>query len=242
MYKVLFIVEGTSDKSFYRPIFRLLLQPNINFEVVGFDLTSKYDKSDDAIEIVEHFIADRFRKKIFNFNKIVMISDIDACFINADRVKFDQHADKKWYDDSYMYFNDITHQIFTNIKKGINLQCLYHADKVYNTDFEIYYNCINLEHVYYDDPNIDGNKKGYIARECAERFCNDLGTFLDFLHDKNLLLSEDYYKSWDALEEDNISLRRLTNLWVFFNRHPDYLNPGFINRGIKPKVSNMNIV
>ena len=245
MFRLLFIVEGTSDKNFYRPIFRKLLKPDIKFEITGCDLTSKYDDSDNAIEIVNNFLSDKYHRRPFKYNKIIMLTDIDACFIASKYVKKDLYSDKKWYDDKYMYTCNTVDQILTNKKKSINLQCLYNADTVYDTDFEIYYNCINLEHVYHNDANVDNSLKGSKASEGSLKYSKDVKSFLEFLHNKDILLSEDYKKSWYDLEIDRNSLKRLTNLWIFFNNHKDYFNDISENKHnhvVRNKVNNMNVI
>lgn len=230
---LLFLVEGITDKtSLAMAMTRLISENNIQFEIMNGDVTADYRIASSAIakEVGNRgrCFAKRQHFQAKDFYKVVHIIDSDAAFIPDSQI-LDMSlsstllgADRRIFYDSEqgIWTRNTDDMIRRNQLKQAKVNKLRTLSKVYRSvPYEIYYMSMNLEHVFYDQPNASREEKVKWANEKVEELMGDPQSLVRFFDSPHIALGgADYQESWNFIETADNSLKRCSNFNIFFDR------------------------
>lgn len=217
---ILFIVEGISDKNSLALILsRLIRNENIQFHVVGGDITSnRYTDNYNCInkvndEICKFLKVTRFRKS--DLLKVVHLVDMDGAYIDPSAIKYG-NVDRFKYSSDCITFSNIDEVKIRNERKARVLDKLSTTMKICKIDYCMYYFSCNLEHVLHNEHNLDDELKYEYSDRFIESFDGKEKEFIEFLRNSEFTLEGDYKYTWNYIKEDLNSLNRYCNLHLFF--------------------------
>ena len=113
--------------------------------------------------------------------------------------------------------------IHRNQIKVRNLDAINSTTRVFNLPIEAYYFSCNLDHVLYEERNLEQSLKETYAFDFADRYEDKESEFIDFVGDRSLSFSFNYKDTWTKIKQGNNSLLKHTNLIVFFLNNIDLL-------------------
>lgn len=223
---VLFIVEGASDKEAINSILTRLYKNNrnIKFAITNGDVTSDPGNTAAQVEgvvtsLVKAYITENKLKKTDLF-QVVQIFDMDGAYI----------PDKAIVRSSYGKF----HFSLTNISslapgdvvsrnelKRSLMDKLLTLPYIYGIPYEKYFMSCNLDHVLYNEQNLEADEKLERAYEFQQAFRDREHLFPIFLkQNAGAKIPQDLDDSWDFIKTELHSLERHTNLHLYFSLHP----------------------
>ena len=181
--------------------------------------------------------------------RIVHLLDTDGAYIPQEAVREDPSQLNFHYDEEYISYYQVTDVINRNGRKKKNLAVLIDPEppkgktpfQLNGVPYHVYYMSCNIEHMFWGKefmslksklPHDAGQAKGgksdeFIARANietdAQEFLNNTIFNPEYAYQADPALSdlENYIKSWDFIKEGTNSLKRHTNLNLFFR---DYIN------------------
>lgn len=230
---LLFLVEGITDKtSLALAMTRLIGKNNIQFEIMDGDVTADYRITSSSIarEVGNQvrYFAGRQHFQAKDFYKVVHIIDSDAAFIPDSQIldmgrspAFSGSDCRVFYDpEQGIWTRNTEDMIRRNHLKQAKVDKLRNLPHVYRSvPYEIYYMSMNLEHVFYDQPNASREEKVKWADEKQAELMKDPQSLVRFFASPHIALAgTDYQKSWDFIETADHSLKRCSNFNIFFDR------------------------
>lgn len=240
---VLFIVEGTTDEDFLGFVLENLIDKRIiHYEVYRGDITAEIDFQENNIKTringcVKNFLAREDYLQEKDIEKVVLVSDLDGCFIPAKpewvRECPGEVQRNEYYSDCIKTVNR-EEQIGTMHRKSRNLRIASTMKKVGGKfQFSAFYLSCNREDAFGYSKNHSNEEKEDITDYLYDRyygnsllFIRDLFNLLEkVVGSENLLLSEDdlYALSWKAVQEKNKSLLPGSNLFCFLQKNQNSL-------------------
>lgn len=220
--KILFvIVEGLSDEiALGTVINRIYDNQQIFVQVTHGDITSdKTINTSNIIRRIHKFIkdyADKFKLKQSDFCQIVHIADMDGAFVPDTAVVEDKSAKSIIYSTTEIKTCDKNKIEQRNHIKQANLELLVRTSKIWTIPYEIYYMSCNLDHVLYKKLNSTTLEKMKDARSFANKYRNDIPSFLDYINNSEFSVDGGYDVSWQYIRNGLHSLERHTNLGIYF--------------------------
>lgn len=221
---ILFLVEGPTDEDTLALIYsRIVKEHDIKFEVLHTDITAdenmtvKYieDRIKEAIEI--YLNKNPFIEKS-DILKVIQIIDTDGAFIPSSQVK-QSDTGKTEYFETYIAAKNRDRLIRRNISKRKIVYKLVHSEEVAGFPYEIYYFSRNIEHVLHGvSVELSDEKKEELAFEIADRYSERPEDFLKLLYQADFHVPGTYKCTWDYIMEKDNSLRRHSNMSVFFEK------------------------
>ena len=219
--KIVFvIVEGPSDEEAIGVLLsRIYDVSSVYVHVVHGDITTELDAVPDNIvkkisDIVRRYAGKTFRQR--DFSHIVHITDTDGVFIPDEMVISDQTKRRPFY---------LTTEIRTRNKPGIeernrrkraNLDRLSETQSVWGIPYRIYYMSCNLDHALYGKLNSTDDDKENDSFDFAERYKDDIPSFMEFISKSDFSVMNGYAQSWEYIREELHSLERHTNFGLCF--------------------------
>lgn len=220
---ILFIVEGISDKNSLALILsRLIRTENIQFHVVGGDITSnKYNDSQNCIskinEEVNKFLKTNSFKKTDIF-KIIHLVDMDGAYVDSTAIK-EGNTDKFIYNSDCIIASDINQVKNRNERKSKILDKLSTTMAICKINYCMYYFSCNLEHVLHNEKNVEDNLKDKYSDDFVERYDGKEDEFIEFLKNSVFSVQGDYKTTWQYIKIGLNSLNRHCNFHLFFENH-----------------------
>ena len=223
---VLFIVEGSSDKTALEKIFRTIYRNdrNIEFRFTGGDITSDPDITltnvqDRIKKIIHGFLSDN-KLKTSDIFQVIQIFDMDGAYID-DSFIIQDDVDQVTYSSESIKCKYRTFYIERNQKKRELMNYLLSLDSIGQYSYEKYFMSSNLDHALYNEQNLDEKLKQAYADAFYERFLGKEDLFCDFLlTDAVNGVPDNMNLSWKYIKSDKHSLERHTNLHTYFLLHP----------------------
>ncbi len=219
--KIVFvIVEGPSDEDALGVLFnRIYDKETVYVEVMHCDITTEKHVTPSNIvakvgDVVKHYAGRHFRPN--DFTRIIHIADTDGAFVPADAVIYDPEKQKPLYTETAIYTRNKSGIEARNQCKSENLRRLSSTSTIWNIPYQIYYMSCNLDHVLYGKQNSSDTDKQHDSMEFAERYENDIPSFLRFISDSEFSVKGEYRQSWQYIQDGLHSLARYTNLGVCF--------------------------
>lgn len=209
---ILILVEGGSDLISLELIKKLNIhQEEIALKITKGDITSNehttltncISKVNDKIT---EFIAESKVKK-GDIIKLIHILDTDGAYISDDKI----------------IANSKDRVRERNTKKKSIMDKLLKTAKISNIDYELYYMSCNLDHVLH-------NRRDILTDEAKKRFSNAFADkyygreeeFLTFINDDSFKVSGSYQETWSFIKLNSNSLKRYSNLWLFFEKDKEH--------------------
>lgn len=224
---IIFIVEGSSDKTALENIFKKIYKRNkeIDFGFTNGDITSDptvtmANVENRIYETVQEVIKD---KKLKNSDviQIVQIFDMDGAYIPDSSII---------NGPTYAFEYSITNISCTYPQRAIErnkgkreiLDYLLNQPMIKSFPYEMYFMSCNLDHALYNEINLDKDLKQEYADEFYEKFIGKEYMFPVFLEsDVVNEVPDTMGASWKYIKEGLHSLERHTNLHIFFKTHPN---------------------
>lgn len=221
---ILILVEGGSDLISLELIKKLNRhQEEIAFKITKGDITSNghttlancISKVNDKIT---EFITESKVKKS-DIIKLVHILDTDGTYISDDNIEIDTRATDFIYTDDKIIANSKDKVSERNAKKKSIMDKLLITAKISNIDYELYYMSCNLDHVLHNRRDIvtDEAKKQF-SNAFADKYYGREEEFLTFINDDSFKVSGSYEETWNFIKLNSNSLKRHSNLWLFFEK------------------------
>ncbi|MDR2091574.1 MAG: hypothetical protein LBP62_08020 [Clostridiales bacterium] len=220
---LLVVVEGQTDKVSLENIFkRRFTDKKVCFLTVRGDLTAEEDTTpDNAAEKISGYISGFLAKnRAFertDIIEIVHLTDLDGAFLSAKRLVYDADSDTV-YGKRTVTTGKTIKIAERNARKSAVLSRLSSLSNIGGIKYSLYYFSANLEHVLYNSANLNGREKEEAAFNFAKSFQNKEGGFVDFLRKQRVLRDFTYGESWEYVQKGANSLKRLTNINLFFER------------------------
>lgn len=227
---ILFIVEGESDKhSFENILNKIISNDVVKFKVVKGDITVKSNKYTVCRQInkkVDEFLNEPKNKvlKVSDICKVVHLVDLDAVFINDDKIIKNDKDSKEYKDDCYLVPNRNNIIERNRNKKEVILKLkdlsfikYKQGDDINIIPYEIYYFSCNLEHVLHDNPNVETKEqKKELSELFAEEYLGKEKNFIKFIKSEKYATTLEYQQSWNECIKEQNALKRATNFNLFF--------------------------
>ena len=222
---ILLLVEGPTDEDTLALIFSLLIKEyNIEFVVIHTDITASEDITVKYIErAIENEISKYLKRNPFirkkDILKVIQIIDTDGAFVPNTLVK-PSKTGKTEYFETHIEAKNKDRLIRRNISKRSIVHHLSKINTLSNSiSFEIYYFSRNLEHVLYDiSRDLTDEEKENLAFETADKYSKNPKEFLSFLNNSDFCVKGSYEDTWKYIMENGNSLKRNSNIAVFFDR------------------------
>lgn len=223
---VLFIVEGNSDQEALSSILTKLYKNNrhIKFAITNGDVTSDPETTVSQVEslvtgIVKTYITENKLQKSDMF-QVVQIFDMDGAYI-PDEAVIRGSSGKFYYTPTNISCLAPGDVITRNEHKRSLMDALLKLDSVYGINYEKYFMSCNLDHVLYDEQNLDADEKLERAYEFRLAF-QDLEQHFPAFLEQNAGdgVPKDLDESWTYIKTGLHSLERHTNLHLYFSLHP----------------------
>lgn len=218
---ILFIVEGISDRDSLGLILsRLIRTKKIRFYVVGGDITSnKYTNIQNCInkvnECINKFLKDnKFIKS--DILTVIHLVDTDGAYVSEKFIKEDK-SEKLEYTPKYILTNNKLSIIDRNIRKSKVLNKLCSIKSIENINYSMYYFSCNLEHVLHNEQNLQDELKSKYADKFTDKYYGNEKEFIKFLSESEFTVLGDYRCTWDFIKQENNSLNRYSNFYLFLN-------------------------
>lgn len=218
---ILFIVEGISDKNSLALILsRLIRNENIQFHIVGGDITSnERTNTQNCInrvndEIKKFLKAKSFRKT--DIIKIIHLVDMDGAYIDSSAIKYG-NTNKFMYNKDCIVFSNIEQVKSRNERKSKILDKLSTTNSISKIEYCMYYFSCNLEHVLHNEQNVEDELKNEYSDKFIEKYDGNENEFVQFLSNSEFTVHGDYKETWQYIKQGLNSLNRYCNLHLFFN-------------------------
>lgn len=219
--KIIFvIVEGPSDEDAIGVLLNRIYDRNrVYVYVVHGDVTAELSASTENIVAKVGTLVRKYAGRIFkqsDFCRIIHIADTDGAYIPNDCVIEDKKVDHAIYSDTEIRTNNKRGIEERNRRKRENMNRLASVSEIWKIPYRIYYMSCNLDHALYGKRNSTDAEKESDAFAFAERYKDDLSSFLRFIAKSEFSVIGGYAQSWKFIREDLHSLQRHTNFGECF--------------------------
>lgn len=227
---ILFIVEGENDEKELGAIMatprikELLKNYEPRFYKAKMDVSSEKGLSKDNIQKKLNEILMNFRRKGVPFNNIrvsdiqevVQITDLDGCFIPHECIV--RGDDPKFiYTDDAIITSNIDGAYGRNRKKADILLKLKDIKQIGGVPYSIYFVSSNMEHVLFNIRPADKITKRNLADNFAIDCKNNPAILDQTIFNSEVSSQKSYFDSWEDMLYECESLRRHTNVNLFFS-------------------------
>lgn len=216
---VLIIVEGISEKNALEGILKVLLQKENAIELVVYDgdiLTSLdpvnkiIQKCKETISINGFLVSDII--------DIVQISDLDGCYVDDVNITRIASGSIK-YNETTIECIEVESIVARNQNKRNSIELLKTLTEIPIDDevipFKLYYNSCNLEHVLYNQKNMNKKQKASKATLFALEYDTKEIDFIPFI--KLHTLAKEEVELWEHIKSDSNSLQKSSTLYFLFD-------------------------
>lgn len=222
---LLFLVEGTTDStSLGLVISRLVTSAEVRFAVLGGDLCYRYritaeNAARTVMRPVNGFLQ-RYRLKKSDLLKIVHVIDTDGAFIPPTRV-FHGGDERAHYDaDKIVTLSDESIRA-RNERKTCAAAALSELRAVEKIPYEFYFFSRNLEHVLHGRTDtLSSGEKRALSEAFENEYAERPEAFVSFLLSDGVAVRGSYERTWEYIMRGTNSLKRGTNLGIFFKMFP----------------------
>ena len=227
---ILFIVEGKNDE---KELGAVMATPRIKerlknyvpyFYPANIDITADKKFNKENIQKKLNDIVMDFRRKgvpfsnirVSDIQEIVQITDLDGRFIPDDCIVRGDEPDFVYTDDAIITSN-VAGAYGRNRKKADILLKLIDLKQVGGVPYSIYFVSSNMEHVLFNARPKDKNTKRNLADNFAEDCRNNPSILDQTIFSSEVSTKKTYYDSWEDMLYECESLRRHTNINLFFS-------------------------
>lgn len=219
---VLVIVEGPSDKAALDILFARFCAPKkTETIVVHGDITSDINVSESNIvskvcQYIKDFVTS-YKLRKTDILRVVHIIDMDGAFVSDGRIILDESLDAIVYTDTDIRANDVSKVKTRNAHKRSNIEKLLCTHVMWkDIPYCLYYMSCDLDHALYNKRGSDDFSKERDAHIFAKKYKDDIPGFVKFISDSDFSVTDGYSQSWNYIKQGENSLKRYTNLGLFF--------------------------
>lgn len=226
---VLLIVEGENDKAVLEYAITKLFDKNkIQVSSVSYDVTSNTQtikKNDDMCKEISKLMRlyrDKYRLKNSDFQEIIHLIDLDGAFISEENIVQVDNITGKLYQDNTIDCESkekVIEMCERNKLKVGRVNWLLSKAKVAGIPYSLYFVSCNMDHVLDGNANISGTEKYILSEKWRKIFEDTPKKFIDVFTEANLILSEDYEKSWEIVKQETESLKRHSNINTLLKKY-----------------------
>lgn len=218
---VLFVVEGSTDKTALQPVLKKLLQNDkVKFDVLHRDITSdikcntKNIKEKIGREINEYLDVSKLKKK--DIKEIVHLIDTDGSFVTADAIEEKEQGEIEYTEEKIIVKHKVSIEQ-RNQRKTEVVKLLFSTKKILgNIPYTIYYFSRNREHVLNNvTENLSSDEKWELAEEFSDKYENDIEGFCELMCNSSFAKGNKYKESWEFILDGTNSLKRYCNFHIF---------------------------
>lgn len=219
---VLILVEGASDKTALGLIEKFYRSRNLKIYITNGDITSNgtttFTNCTDILkEIVREFREDKKLEKE-DISEIIHIIDTDGAFIPDECIEVDKTLSDFYYTLDCIRANSKKKVKDRNDRKIEIIQKLLSTKIIDKTiKYRMFYMSCNLDHVLYNEMNLDNTLKVEKAFEFRRVFNDDKNGFVAFFNSSKCKANGDYRTTWNFIQQGKNSLKRYNNWWIFIN-------------------------
>ena len=216
---MLFLVEGKSEREALEILISNIIKNDlVVFQVMEGDITSDINSTPQNIkklinQKIEEYRAESKVKKT-DILSVIHLMDIDGAYINNEKFKYYPdgiHAQNK---------QKIKNR---NSRKSSVMNLLSTTNQISTINYRAYYFCCNLDHVLYDEANLESILKVDYAYDFQDKyFDNEIG-FINFMLKSDFAVNGEYKDTWNFLKEELNSLGRYSNFHLFFSDFGEYI-------------------
>lgn len=222
---IVFIVEGRTDKIALEKIFQRIYQnKDIVFKFMEGDITSDVKISKLNVQDIIYAKVEEYRQqkklKKSDIWQIIHIFDTDGTYVAPEAVAKGETF-KFVYTPTQIRCKSISEVIQRNQRKGDMMDYLLKLGNIKGIYYKGYFMSSNLDHVLYNEQNLDDMLKREYADAFYEEFQGRERMFIDFLKEEAANgVPDSYPASWRYIREELHSLERHTNLHLYFTGNP----------------------
>lgn len=221
---VLLIVEGEADEAALAPLIKeIVRKEDILVKLCEGDLTSKIYTSREQNVVSE---IGRKVNEFITFNKIkkadivqvVHIIDTDGAYIK-DECIFEANCSGFIYSEEGITAPSKESVIRRNLNKTRAMDNLVARNNIMDIPYRVFYMSCNLDHVLYNERNLEDKRKVDMADDFADQYLEDIDGFVSFMNDRNLIFEGEFRETWRQIKLEKSSLMRHSNLHIFINEY-----------------------
>jgi len=230
---ILLIVEGPSEvTALAMPLRSLLKRANVEFQIVGTDITSrtgvnpqniKEKLRDEVFKFLKPPLPPRFREE--DLIEVLLVTDMDGAYIPPEAISEDAAYQKAFYTQEHIFHEDRNKVILPHESKQKNLDTLIPIKKLtlrkktkkqneIVVPFRVYYFSCNLDHALYNEQNLPDKEKVPRAEIFELMYGDNPDGLLSFFEEIAVPCKE-FYDSWDYIKQGLNSLQRGSNFHVY---------------------------
>lgn len=218
---VIVVVEGFSDMASVGTMLKeYFSSAETQFVITRGDITSRDGVT--AANVITKLkteidkVRSRYGYQWSDLVRIIHIADTDGTFTKGCVVKAEVKS-IHYYED-HMESANVEATELRNKNKADVMFKLYSTSKINNTDYRLYFNSCNLEHVLYNAlKDFSDDEKEEMSDAFAEKYKGHLSEFIDFISDPDVAAPGTYRETWKFIEKDAHSLQRHTNMHLIFD-------------------------
>ena len=219
---ILFLVEGSTDSTTLGLVMsRLVETADIRFVVLEGDICCRYricpgNAAQVVMRPVNNFLK-RYRLRKTDIMRVVHVIDTDGAFIPADRVIYGgtESAD---YREDCIVTRSVSSIRSRNEMKTAAAHALAGISSVDNIPYSFYFFSRNIEHALHGQADVINSK---MKRELSEAFENMYADrpelFVELVKSRAVAVRGSYKKTWEYIFRGVNSLKRGTNIGLFFD-------------------------
>lgn len=218
---VLFLVEGISDKTALGYMLdKLITSENVEFQITCGDITTRDGVNPsnvvgEVVKAIKLFSGDIYRPG--NFAEIIHLVDMDGAYIDDSCIQVVKDCKKFLYTEKVIQTDSYEKAAKRNEQKRKNTDKLLSVNKVWKTiPYRMYYMSANLDHVLYDEENLQDELKDLYAEKFRKLYKDNSTGFLKFFKERLGEIPHEYKASWKYIKEGKHSLERGSNFSLFF--------------------------
>lgn len=233
---ILFIVEGINDKTeleaiLHTPRFAPYLEHYEPYILPkGGDITAETGAAAKNIqkklnEILMYFRTNGvpFRNiKVQDIQEVVQIVDLDGAFIPRENIVRGPYS-YFYYEDEAIRTSNVDGAVGRNRRKAEILRKLTEVQQVGNVPYSVYFASCNMDHLLFNRRNLPPSGKRSRSFEFKIACDKNPECLIESIFKRGVMAEGTYTQSWVNIQDGTESLKRRTNINLFFGdsaKHP----------------------
>ena len=222
---MLFLVEGKSEREALEILISNIIKNDlVVFQVMEGDITSDINSTPQNIkklinQKIEEYRAESKVKKT-DIMSVIHLMDIDGAYINNEKFMIENNEIEKgfkYYPDG-IYAQNKQKIKNRNSRKSSVMNLLSTTNQISTINYRAYYFCCNLDHVLYDEANLESILKVDYAYDFQDKYLDNEIGFINFMLKSDFAVNGEYKDTWNFIMENGNSLKRHCNMSVFFEK------------------------
>lgn len=218
---ILFLVEGVSDKTALGYMLdKIITSEKVELQITCGDITTREGVNpsnviESVVKAIKLFSGDIYKPG--NFAEVVHLVDMDGAYIDDSCIEVVEDCKDFIYTEKVIKTDCLEKVSKRNEQKRKNTDKLLSVNKIWKTiPYHMYFMSANLDHVLYDEENLQDELKDIYADRFRKQYKEDLTGFLEFFNERMGKIPCEYKESWKYIKQGTHSLERGSNFSLFF--------------------------